>query len=233
MLTFKQVPPLPSRPKRARSVFRSVLAGSTFVLMASTAHGAVVNAIADGTSHDFSPVNAFTAGQVSENGFTYTSTYGSSVYGYTGAYGLVGNGRWMGGSYIGLNTAFDSNQFMTLTFDDPIASITAFVNYAPGYGMPYVAVFDAANQLIESINLTFRTPGGFNAGQTLGFLESSNIIKSIRFGDAYIVAADITTGAIPIPNTVWLGGLGLALLVFSLRRKSGAGRQPATFALAG
>jgi hypothetical protein len=235
MLTFKQAPPLPFRPKRSRPALRSLLAASTLSLMASTAQAVVIIAPTDGVSYGFSPINAFTSGQISENGFTFTSTYGNSVYGYTRGYGLVSNGMWSGGSYIGLNTAFSANQFMTLTFDDPVAAVTAFVNYAPGFGTPYIAVFDAANQLIESTDLTFLTPNGYNAGETLGFLESSDIIKSIRFGDAYIVASNVNTAlaAVPVPGTVWLTGLGLALLVFSLRRKKSAGRQPFAVAMAG
>ena len=81
------------------------------------------------------------------------------------------------------------------------------------------------NHLIESFALNIATPGGSSAGANYGFAESSNIIKSIRFGDQFIVARDIrtSTAAVPIPGTLPLIGLGIAGLAIS-RRRSASGR---------
>ena len=229
MLTNRHAPLLPSPTKSARSALLALAAGSAIALTSVAAHAAVVTSVTGGVDRQVTMRNVFTSSAISESGFTFTSTSNNSIYGYSGLYGLASNGNWEGGAYIGLNVGYSANQFFTLTFDDPVASVLAFVNYAPGYGTPYMAAYDASNHLIESTNLSFMTPNGYNAGQDLGFTESSNIIKSVRFGDAYIVAADIVTAAVPIPNTVLLMGLGLGTLMFALRRRKDA---PGLFAAA-
>ena len=110
---------------------------------------------------------------------------------------------------------------MTIAFDDPVASVLAFVNYSPYDGVGSLSVYDAMDRLIESIVLDFTTSGGDDTGQWLGFSESSNVIKSIRFGDAYIVAANLQTAAaaVPSPGTLPLIGLGIASLVFTATRR--------------
>jgi hypothetical protein len=222
MLSFRQAAPSAAGSISIGKTLRACVAASAVALMATTAQAAVITTLADGTPHAFNPVNLFTAGPVAENGFVFTSTTGNSVFGYTGSYGLNTNGAWNGGvgSYIGLNTGSNANQFMTITFDSPVEAVLAFLNYAPGNGTPYIAAYDAANQLIESFNLSFSTPGALNAGTEFGFAESSNIIKSIRFGNAFIVATDLVTSsaAVPIPSTMLLMGLGLGALAFTRRR---------------
>lgn len=215
----------PSQPsiKRAASMF---VLGATLLVTAAASQAAVITSLPDGTSHAFSAMNQFTSSAAHENGMTFTSTTGSSVYGYNGSYGLASNGQWNGNSpYIGLNSG-SVGQYMTLTFDDPVASVLSFLNYAPGSSAAYIAVYDVTNHLIESLALHITTPGGVNAGASFGFTESSNVIKSIRFGNDFIVARDITTAAaaVPVPGTLPLMGLGIAgLVAFSRRKKMGAG----------
>lgn len=207
--------------------FATMLVGTALFVTAAASQASVITALPDGTSHAFSAMNRFTAGPVHENGMTFTSTSTSSVYGYNGSYGLASNGSWNGNSpYIGLNTT-GVDQYMTITFDNPVASVLSFINYAPGSGASYIAVYDAMNRLIESLTLDIATPNGTNAGASFGFTESSNSIKSIRFGDEYIVARDIRTSAavVPVPGTLPLIGLGIAgLVVLSGRRKTATGQ---------
>ncbi len=216
--------------KQALSTSSFALCLVASALVADVAQAAPVTTLSDATAHPISGVNVHGTSATPESGMTYSSTSGSSLYGYTSTYGLASNGSWNGanGGYLGLNT---SSGYMTITFDQAVSSFLAFVNYAPGYGLAYLSAYDLDNQLIESMNLTFSTPGGLNAGQTLGFAESANDIKSIRFGNAYIVASNLVTGqAVPLPNTALLMAIGFGTLAFAVRRRGPA--SPAASAVA-
>ena len=195
-------------------------------LLAVTAHASVITSLPGGTAIVIPPDNNFTAGPVAGSGYTFTSSTGDSVYGWTSGYGLSSNGAWNGGlgfPFLGLNVVEGS---MRITFDAPVTSVLAFVNYSDNSlgnyseGTPRIAVFDSSDNLIEEIELLFSTTGD-NEGFDFGFTEGSAIIKSIRFGNAYIVAANLRIDgqAVPEPGTLALLGAALAALAIGRRKQ--------------
>ena len=155
----------------------------------SSANAAVITNIDNGaTSLGISGTNQSGTGPISENSFTWTSTNGSAVYGYSGSYGLAGNGDWNNFTHVGLNSSSGSMRF---TFDNPVTQVLAYINYAPGTGTANIAIYDASGNLIESFDLNIDTPGGNNAGESYGFKQASATIKYFELSNAYIVANDL------------------------------------------
>jgi len=177
------------------------LAGAIVLASSCLSHAAVVNTIDAGSSvsRAISRLGQYGNAPVSENGFTWTSTYEYSMYGWSvSPYMLGANGQWDGKAfpYVGLNYGFgpkDQNHYMKFTFDAPVSSVLAFLNYIPGSGNPYMAIFDSSDTLIDQYALSFSTPNAKNGGQNWGFSLDSNTIKSFVLGDAYIVASGLRT----------------------------------------
>jgi hypothetical protein len=154
----------------------------------SSANAVVITSIDSGAiSLGISSTNQFGAGPFSENGFTWTSNV-SSVYGYTGGYGLGNNGNWNNFTHVGLDSASGSMRF---TFDNPVSQVLAYINYSPTDGIGAIAIYDTSGNLIESTNLNISTPGGNNAGESYGFKQASATIKYFELSNAYIVANDL------------------------------------------
>ena len=183
------------------------LAGAILLASSCLSHAAVVNTIDAGAavSSAISPLGQYSNAPVSENGFTWTSTYVNSVYGWsTSPYILGANGQWDGKAfnYAGLNYGYDPsnhNQHMKFTFDAPVSSVLAFLNYAPGSGNPYMAIYDSSDNLIDQHFLSISRPNANNGGQNWGFSLDSSTIKSFVLGDAYIVASGLRTIAVQSP----------------------------------
>lgn len=213
------------------------LAGAILLASSCLSHAAVVNTIDAGSSvsRAISPLGQYGNKPVSENGFTWTSTYEYSMYGWSVTpYMLDTNGQWDGKafSYAGLNYGFgpkDQDHYMKFTFDAPVSSVLAFLNYIPKSGNPYMAIYDSSDTLIDKYALSFSTPNAKNGGQNWGFSLDSNTIKSFVLGDAYIVASGLRTfsaqspvvknpvvqnpaapTAVPEPGTLSLLALALA-----------------------
>jgi hypothetical protein len=154
----------------------------------SSANAQVITTIDSGASSlGISGLNQVTAGPICENGFTWTSNV-TSVYGWTGGYGLSSNGDWDNFAHVGLDSSSGSMRF---TFDNPVSQVLAFINYAPSTGTPSIAIYDQSGNLIESTTLNISTPDGLNQGETYGFKQASATIKYFELSNAYIVANDL------------------------------------------
>jgi hypothetical protein len=165
-------------------------------------------------------------------GITWTSTNasdeGTSVFGWTGGYGFLGNGTWGGdlGRMAGLNNSYDFygvTESMTFTFATPVSAVGGFLNYVPYQTTPTtIAVYGVDDNLIGSYNLTFLTGGGDDLGQFLGFQESSAVIKSFVLTDNFIGIVNLTYAGgsvVPEPGTLFPAAAGVLLLAGLIRRK--------------
>lgn len=189
---------------------------------ALTAHAAVVTTLPGGT-----PLAIPAAEQLGDAGpetvapgVTFTSTNGSA-YGYTGGYSFVSNGNWSGTPMLGLDS---TNGYMTLSFANAISGILGELNWAPGFGpAATVAIYDASNNLLESLSLSTASANLVNPG-FYGFSRASNDIASIRFSNQYIGVRDISTtqAASDVPEPASLALVALGLTGFAFARKQAA-----------
>ncbi|NVD74799.1 PEP-CTERM sorting domain-containing protein [Duganella sp. BJB1802] len=183
-----------------------------------SAHAAQVTSLPGGVVLTMPELGYFGSGPLNlAPGVDWSSAYGDSVFGYSGAYGFADNGMWKGLTMAGTN---DQVSTMTLAFSQAVAGVGAFFNYSPRYfGPATIAVYDANHTLIESTTLTFITDGGLNQGEFHGFLEHSPSISYFSMTGAYIGAANFAVQAVPEPGTYAMLVAGLGLLGIAGRRR--------------
>jgi hypothetical protein len=199
---------------------------AAMIILFSSAGATVVTSIPGGIVTPMPVLNVFGPGpQTFGAGITWSSTnavnQGGSVFGYNNSYGFAANGSWVNNDMAGLNDSFLTFgvvDTMTFAFSTPVGAVGGFLNYAPGYGTPTIAVYDASNTLIESYVLTFLTGGGQNTGMFLGFQETTPI-KYFTLSDAYIGITNLTTQAVPEPSSLLMLGSGILGLLGVARRK--------------
>lgn len=204
------------------SALRSLaLAGACGACGAGVSQGAVTHTIPAGyDNHPMLTPVWYGVGPVAESGWVWSANT-SSFYSYSAGWDLEGNGNWYGLTHAAVNSYSGT---MTFTFDSDVASVLAFVNYAPTYGTPTMSIYDSSNNLLESSSVSIATSGLTNAGEDWGFARTEGDIRSITFSDSYIVAANIRTTsartftATPEPSSSALLGLGGIALMLRRRR---------------
>ncbi len=217
-----------------RNTLKLALAAAT-ISLASTASAQTLLTSSFGGAQATSIITAcpsgycFGAGPVAigYNGYavTYTATTSQSLLsGPGGGYGLGSNGNWYNVAYAATNT---SNTSIFLTFAAPVTSVGGIMNYAPGYGTPFLNAYDASNTLIASYDLSvaaggISTPGGTDAGMFRGVSYAGGI-SMIELQGGYALTQDLeaATATVPEPSTIVLMGAGMLGLV-ALRRRQRA-----------
>jgi hypothetical protein len=202
-----------------------IVVAATVILLAS-AGATVVTSIPGGTVTPMPNINYFGPGPQTFSGITWSSTnasnQGGSTFGYNLGYGFSANGFWDGALIMaGVNDSvatFGVADTMTFAFPTTLSAVGGFLNYAPGFGTPTIAVYDAGGNLIESYVLTFLTGGGTDTGAFYGFQESTPI-KYFTLTDAYIGITNLTTQSVPEPSSLLMLGSGVLGLVGVARRK--------------
>ena len=198
-----------------------VTAAALALLTAAGAAQAVpVTSLTGATTYGFAALNYMGSGAITiAPGITWSSQSAYSVYGWTGGYGFGSNGGWNSPlSMIGSNSGTDT---MRIDFASPVSAVAAFMNYAPGYGTPTIAVYNSLNTLLESYVLNFGTGGLNNAGEVHGFQESTADIAYMTLSGAYIGAAElqVLAGSVPEPTSYALVAIALAAAVTAARRR--------------
>ncbi len=201
----------------------ALLAGVT---LAGAASSAVITAPV-GAYYAFPVVNYFGPGPITvAPGIVWSSTnatnQGGSVYGYDGGYGFNDNG-FDSSTLTGLNDNSDNFgvvDSMTFSFSTPVSAVGGVLNWAAetSYLAPSsISVYDASNNLIESLTLyaggvDLVTPDSF-----YGFQESSATISKFVLTDGYVaVIGGLSATSVPEPATwammlVGLGGIGVTM----------------------
>lgn len=160
------------------------------------------------------------------NGITYSSFSGRPVVG-NGNYNIGDNGVINVGK-IATNNAADS---FTLSFATPVSSFGAFLNYAVDDGVPAgndptITALNSSGQVIASFDLfkdaPISTPGGVNAFEFRGILDTTADIAAFKFAGAYLVVDGVpNVSSVPLPASAPMFGaavLALGLAGYGVRR---------------
>lgn len=144
------------------------------------------------------------AGDVGTNGYvvnmtsglTTTSSGSGSVIG-TGDYGLSGNGVWNGaaGTYAGTDGNGLYRYGMRFTFDRPIYSVGAWMNYATASGgVAILRALGANGELVAEYDLKtlapISTPNQLNGQQFRG-IRSGSAFYGFELAGSYLVTRDL------------------------------------------
>ena len=112
-----------------------------------------------------------------------------------GFYGLVANGNWDSGRN-GYSATDQPNAMMRFDFADPVCAVVGFVNYAPGFGGPFIMeIFDGSNTSLETFDITnnapISTPNSINDGEFRGFVRATNDIAALELSGEFDVLDDL------------------------------------------
>lgn len=202
-----------------------------FALLTGTANAALITS--PGAPYiPFAQLEAYPA--TFENvapGVTWTSTnastQGGSVYGYTGGYGFAANG-YDTENLVGLNDSSDVYgvvDSMTFHFATPVSSVGGYLNWVPSLAPVTIAVYDASDNLLDSLvvsagGINLVTPNSF-----YGFTEATADISSFTLTDGYIAVlsglnGQEITGSVPEPATWAMMLVGMGAIGFAMRRRT-------------
>jgi PEP-CTERM motif len=198
-------------------------AAATALVVAGSAHAALITSSAGLTLTAFPLDNYFGAGPITFGAITWSSTNASnqdgSVFGYNGGYGFGSNG-FSSSVLTGVNDNFGFygvSDTMTFAFSSPVQAVGAVLNWYPDAGdTAYISAYDASNNLLDtytvlSTGTNVGTPNSF-----YGFWESTADIAKFTMTDGYIAAiGGIYSSAVPEPSTWAMMGLGFAGLAFA------------------
>lgn len=208
--------------------FRVIFSTVALAVATGCADASVVNSISGGTVIAMPVTNTFGSGPITQApGITWSSTTANSVFGNTNGYYFNDNGFWDSGlTMVGVNA---TNGTMTYSFANPLSAVGGFINYAliggaPVGSNPSIAIYNSANQLLESTVLNFSTGGGTDSGFFYGFDDATSSIAYFTLSNAYIGLADLTIkdgtpSAVPLPAAAPLFLSGLGVLGFTARRR--------------
>ena len=216
-----------------------VISVGALIFSAAPAQAILITSSFGGDVIDFSEFpSQFTAGpeQIGTSlnrDITWSSTFDSSVFAFTGNYSLLSNGFWNNGrgGYVGLN---NGNGSMTFTFNDsPVSSVGGLINYALSGGSPIgsnpvIEALGSGGTVLESIDLFSVAPivtNGNNLGAFRGFSRPTADIEAFRVSNAFIVLDDFEFAGepenvpVPEPSSTILGSLVAIGIGATVKRK--------------
>lgn len=208
----------------------AALAAATAMLsLATAAHAELIAAPVSGSTLEAMPAsNQFSAGPiVFGNNVTWSSTDGTSVFGWTNSYGFNANGAWSGNPPMaGTNS---DTAAMTFTLASDASSIGGTLNWACcSYSPVTMSVFDSGGVLLESFALSSGFANLVAANAFHGFSRSAGDIRSFTMTGGYVGLRDLSVdyaglGGVPEPQAWALLILGFGIVGGSMRQRRRGG----------